>query len=46
MAVFYCEVCDRYVDLDWDCEHYERCPTLVDEDEEEAERLEAEGPDK
>ena len=35
MANFYCEVCDRLIDLDWDVEHYDRCPTLPDEEEEE-----------
>ena len=34
MAVFYCQVCDRYIDLDWDAEHYDRCPTLPEEGEE------------
>jgi hypothetical protein len=34
MAVFYCDVCDNYVDLDWDVEHYERCPSLPEEEEE------------
>lgn len=34
MAAFYCQVCDRYIDLDWDVEHYDRCPTLPEEDEE------------
>ena len=32
MAVFYCQVCDRYIDLDWDVEHYDRCPTLEEEE--------------
>ncbi len=40
MAVFYCQVCDNYIDLDWDVEHYERCPTLPEEDE----IIEIEGP--
>ena len=35
MACFYCQVCDRLIDLDYDVEHYERCPTLPDEEEEE-----------
>ena len=34
MACFYCQVCDRMIDLDWDVEHYERCPTLDEEDTE------------
>ncbi len=36
MAVFYCQVCDKYIDLDWDVEHYDRCPTLPEEEDEEA----------
>jgi hypothetical protein len=32
-AVFYCDVCDKYVDIDWDVEHYERCPSLPEEDD-------------
>ena len=42
MAVFYCQVCDNYIDLDWDVEHYDRCPTLPDpeDEEEEVERVE------
>jgi hypothetical protein len=28
MSVFYCEVCDKHIDLDYDVEHYEKCPSL------------------
>jgi hypothetical protein len=26
MAVYYCEICCRMIDLDYDVEHYENCP--------------------
>ena len=29
MAVFYCDDCDKYIDLDYDVEHYEQCPTTI-----------------
>jgi len=35
MAVMYCEICDRYIDLDYDVEHEEFCAFehgWVDED--------------
>ena len=25
MACIYCQICDRYVDLDWDVDHEEEC---------------------
>lgn len=27
MANFYCEKCDKHIDLDFDVEHYEQCPS-------------------
>lgn len=40
MAAFYCQVCDRLIDLDYDVEHYDRCPTLPDEEEDEEVKFE------
>lgn len=28
MAVFYCEECDKFIDMDYDAEHYDLCPTI------------------
>lgn len=28
MANWWCEECGKLVDLDFDVEHYEKCPTL------------------
>jgi hypothetical protein len=28
MAIFRCDECEKYIDLDYDVEHYERCPTI------------------
>jgi len=25
MACIYCQICDRYIDLDWDVDHEEDC---------------------
>ena len=25
MSVIYCQICDRYIDLDWNVEHEEDC---------------------
>jgi hypothetical protein len=25
MATMYCQICDRYIDLDWDVDHEEFC---------------------
>lgn len=32
MANYYCEICDKHVDLDFDVEHYEHCPFAEDLD--------------
>lgn len=38
MSIFYCFVCDRHIDSDYDAEHLESCP---DEEEEQDQDIDA-----